>query len=213
MRFTSAPLLLIAMGLLTSCGDGSSHSLSDRSAALKRCIQSIHTATSSHRTSYIVEQGILSSTSDPVYTAPITVYDSIGNSDKVQFEYRSVPVGAAAPVGAASRRDWTAMYLGRVLATNNSPGNSPLFFDANGRGLTTKLQTIPISPFLSSPFTFTVDFSPVTADNSLDLFSVMAEKDSDGYPLGTLRGCVEGADGKIYGAFSSGELTADLNWL
>ncbi|MGC8668597.1 MAG: flagellar hook protein FlgE [Chthonomonadales bacterium] len=140
----------------------------------------------------------------PIRTTSVQVYDSLGIGHTVQFQYRRVPVQAGDPATATARWDWTATENGTVVGSSATPGNTPLYFDANGALTAGRYQSLTINPNsgAASPFSVKVDNIKVSQFASS---STMSADSQDGFAVGTLQSFNIAPDGTITGVFSNGQ--------
>jgi flagellar hook protein FlgE len=141
--------------------------------------------------------------SPPEWGTSVTVYDSLGISHQVNFQFTRTLVGSGAPATAAARWEWTATENGNVIATSKSTGDSPLFFDNAGNLLNTNNQKVTVTPNGgASPFTVSMDVSTLTQLAGTSNVSITSQ---DGFPVGTLQTFSVADTGIITGVFSNGQ--------
>jgi len=140
----------------------------------------------------------------PVRTTSVQVYDSLGVGHTIQFQYTRVPVQPGDPATATARWDWTATENGASVGSSATPGNTPLYFDANGALTAGRYQVLTITPTsgAASPFTVKVDNIKVSQFAST---STMSADSQDGFAVGTLQSFNIAPDGTITGVFSNGQ--------
>ncbi len=140
----------------------------------------------------------------PNWSTSVTAYDSLGVGHLVTFNYNRVSLGSNPPIGATQRWDWSAQVAGSTVASDTTSGNSPLYFDANGKLISGSTQnlSIPLSNGATTPASVTVNMSSITqlaGDSSVTVGS------QDGYSLGTLQSFTISQSGLLTGVFSNGQ--------
>ena len=141
----------------------------------------------------------------------VRLYDGLGNSHVVSFQYTHVPLGTTPPPpsGATNRWDWTATdENGAIVGSSASAGNTPLFFDRMGMLVGQFSQSLSVvlnqNNGSASPVQIAVDttkLQQLVGDSS-------ASGVQDGYAAGNLTSFSIGADGVITGTFTSGQSRA-----
>lgn len=132
------------------------------------------------------------------WTQTVRVYDSTGSSHDltVKFSNRTSPV-TGGPTGAESSWDWEVSENGSVLGNSASTGNTPLYFNASGKGIApTALNGVTLGGA-----TINLDFNSVS---SVASDSQVSLRDQNGYAPGSLESFSIGGDGVITGIFTNG---------
>ena len=158
--------------------------------------------------------GNLDSGSDPAtkVISGVRVFDSLGGTHDLTVEMtnHTVPPTAGAPAGAVSEWDWNA-YSGpadpaNLVSGSGTPGNAKLYFDSNGKQLTTlapgalNKATLPGANG-ADPFEVALDFGAVSqlqAGNGVNF------NRQNGFGPGSLSNIAVGSDGIITGIFTNG---------
>lgn len=141
--------------------------------------------------------------SNPVWNTSLKVYDSLGVSHLLNFQFTRSLVGGGAPAAATARWEWSATENGNAVASSTTNGNNPLFFDAAGNLLITRSQTLNIAPRNGAgAFPITIDMSALT---QLAGDSSVGATVQDGFPVGTLQNFSISQEGLITGIFSNGQ--------
>lgn len=141
--------------------------------------------------------------SQPSWSTAVQVYDSLGMSHLITFNFTRALVGSGAPSNAAARWEWTATENGHVISSSTSSGNQALFFDSSGNLIDTNNQTVNVTPTNgAAPFSVSINFGSLTqiAGNSS-----VAATSQDGAPMGVLQSFSIAQDGTITGVFSNGQ--------
>jgi len=145
------------------------------------------------------------------WTSQVAVYDSLGGQHTVtiQFSNHQTPPGGVPPAGATSSWSWAAFeggVTGTPIGNSASPGNSLVYFDANGN----PVDSLPASTFNSATvpalngapaFKVNLDFTQLSQLNAV---SSVSAKDQNGFPPGSLQGYSIGQDGTLTGLFTNG---------
>lgn len=146
--------------------------------------------------------------SSPNWGNSVTVYDGLGNAHVISFKYRHVPLSGtpAPPTGATNEWTWSATdENGSLVGSSESAGNTPLYFDAQGKLVGAAKQSLSLSLNSNNgsptPLALNVDVS--TLQQIVSDSSVAGSQ--DGYPSGSLTSFSVDANGVITGSFSSGQ--------
>jgi flagellar hook protein FlgE len=151
--------------------------------------------------------------SEPVYTptvppttnpsqfsAPFTVYDSLGNSHEISLNFRK----DTAPT--ATKTTWTYDIIAKDASVITPATGNTIEFNDKGKLITTpstlKINIKPDATTGTSPFDVTLDFAKTTmfsADSSIKPSNI------DGYSTGNLVTFNVGSNGIITGIYSNGE--------
>ena len=140
-------------------------------------------------------------TDDPQFIVPVTIYDAMGNSYKVNANFWKTAAVAN------TSTTWTYRLDGGAALTP-TPNTATLTFGTNGKLLTTPSPILDVAMAPVSTNTglanFNVKFnfngtSMYSADSSLKPTSV------DGYPAGSLVTFNIGSDGIITGVYNNGQ--------
>jgi flagellar hook protein FlgE len=139
------------------------------------------------------------------WTTTVRVYNSLGGSHDIslRFENRQSPPAGTPPPGATSSWEWTAAEGTNPVGSSTSPGNSRIYFDADGKILNPEAMgtmTIP-GGGAASAFEVDLDFSQMT---QLATETQVAVKTQNGYPAGSLSGFAIDNLGTITGIFTNG---------
>lgn len=137
---------------------------------------------------------------DYKFTMPMTVYDNLGNSYKINVDFTK-----ASATATTSTWNWNIAAGGG----NTTTASGVLTFDANGK-LTAPTATVPVTftPAATTGtgnFPVNIDFSKITtfsADSSVKPTSV------DGFTMGSLVTFNVGSDGIITGLYDNGQQQA-----
>ncbi|ABN51712.1 MAG TPA: flagellar hook protein FlgE [Hungateiclostridium thermocellum] len=133
------------------------------------------------------------------FTMPVTVYDSLGNSYKINISFWKTDV-----TGGVTTWTWQVDSGNGVTA---SGATGTILFDDQGQviessAVTPSITIIPDSSVGSQNINVKLDFSRLTmyaADSSAKATNV------DGYPAGSLVTFSIGSDGMIMGIYSNGQ--------
>lgn len=146
-----------------------------------------------------------------VVPAGVRVWDSLGNARDltVQMANRMEPPAVGAPAGATSSWEWTAYEgatTGSPIGSSADPGNTLLYFDANGAqivpaGGTGLGKVTLLAKAGADPLAVDVDFAGV---GSIAAENQVSFKNQNGFGPGSLSGIAIGPDGIITGMFTNG---------
>jgi len=133
------------------------------------------------------------------FTMPLTVYDTLGNSYKINVSFWKTAV-----TGGATEWTWQVDSGNGIMA---SGATGSILFDTEGQviqssSITPNITIIPASSVGTQNINVKLDFSRLTmyaADSSAKPTNV------DGYPSGSLVTFSIGSDGMITGVYSNGQ--------
>ncbi len=144
---------------------------------------------------------------DPQFTVPMTIYDSLGNDYKININFWKVSASGTTASGASgtSQWNWTASYGSGSI----SSATGTLTFDTNGQivddgtgNITPTIVFAPDTAVGTQPINVKLDFTKLTqyaADSSAKPTSV------NGYSTGNLTTFSIGSDGILTGIYSNGQ--------
>jgi len=144
---------------------------------------------------------------DPQFTVPLTVYDSLGNDYKININYWKVSASGVTASGASGASQW--MWTATQGSSTISSATGTLTFDTTGQiiddGTGSISPTISFAPDVAvgtEPVNVKLDFNKLTmyaADSSAK------PTDVDGYSTGNLVTFNIGSDGMMTGIYSNGQ--------
>jgi len=151
-------------------------------------------------------------TSPPQFTAPMTVYDTLGNSYKININFWKESANGITASGATGGTVWFwSASAGSGSATfGASTANGHIMFDTKGQIVTSasgystnpSIQLIPDASVGTEPVDIAIDFQKLTM---YDADSSVKTTDVNGYPTGNLVTFNIGGDGIITGVYSNGQ--------
>ncbi len=151
-------------------------------------------------------------TSPPQFTAPVTVYDTLGNSYKININFWKESANGVTASGGTGQTVWywSASAGSGSAAFDASTANGYIMFDTKGQIVTTEagyptnptIQLIPDASVGTEPIDIAIDFGKLTM---FDADSSVKASDVDGYPTGNLVTFNIGSDGIITGVYSNGQ--------
>lgn len=131
------------------------------------------------------------------FSAPMTIYDSLGNDYKINVNFWKISADATGTT-------WTwnvSTEIGMTAAgATGTIQFDPLGQIVSGAGVTPTITVVPDPAIGAEDITIDLDFGKITMFSGVN--SVRAV--SDGYPTGTLTSYSIGADGVITGIYSNG---------
>jgi flagellar hook protein FlgE len=141
------------------------------------------------------------------YSTPLTVYDSLGNSHILTFNYTKTGTNAWSYQVTLPAADTGGSGNPTVITSGN------LAFDSNGN-LTSPTGTIPgisVPGLADGASTMNLTWNLATANGGATLTQVASQSstsatDQNGYASGTLQNYTINSDGTISGAFSNGQV-------
>ena len=141
------------------------------------------------------------------YSTPLTVYDSLGNSHVLTFNYTKTGTNAWSYQVTLPAADTGGSGSPTVITSGN------LTFDSSGN-LTAPVGTVPgisIPGLADGAATMNLTWNLTTANGGTTLTQVASQSstsatDQNGYASGTLQNYTINSDGTISGAFSNGQV-------
>lgn len=152
------------------------------------------------------------STTDAAYTTPVTVYDSLGNSHVITFQFSKTAANTWAYTVTAPSSDLASGSGTSTTLTSGTfsfDGNGKLILptDASGNPLTQLTVTIPGLGDGANDLSFNWQLQDSNGNGFLTQLasaSSTASTFQDGYGSGTLQDFTIASDGTIQGSFTNG---------
>lgn len=159
---------------------------------------------------------------NPQFTVPMTIYDKLGNSYKINVNFYKTSAAAAgstwawqvltptgdvtlsssAPAGATTIAGTVTSPAGEFISGSISFNDKGQIVSSAANPSTQLITFTPPTTRGTGPFDFKIDFSQIS---QFDADSSVKPKNIDGYPTGNLVTFSVGGDGILTGIYSNGQ--------